>query len=57
MLERIPGHTVNVEVDLFKMFGMKSGRDSGSLVPVSLASPGVDKEKEDEELESLVSVL
>ena len=53
MLERIPGHTVNVEVDLFK----KSGRDSGSLVPVSLASPGVDKEKEDEELESLVSVL
>jgi len=54
MLERLPGHTVDVGVDLSRVFGMKSGGDSSSLVPGSLVSPGVDKEKEDEELESLV---
>ena len=54
MLERLPGHTVDVGVDLARVFGMKDGGDSSSLVPGSLASPGVATEKEDEELESLV---
>lgn len=53
MFERLPGDTVNVEIDLSKVFAMKSGRNSSSLVPVSQASPGVNKEKEDEELECL----
>eukprot|EP00092_Neocalanus_flemingeri_P035560 GFUD01038706.1.p1 GENE.GFUD01038706.1~~GFUD01038706.1.p1 ORF type:complete len:662 (+),score=221.66 GFUD01038706.1:35-2020(+) len=54
VLERLPGHTVDVEVDLSKVFGMKDGGDKSSLVPGSLASPGVDREKEEEELESLL---
>jgi len=54
MLDRLPGHTVDVGVDLSRVFGMKEGGDSSSLVPGSLASPGVEKEKEEEELESLV---
>lgn len=51
VLER---HTVGVVVDLARVFGMKDGGDSSSLVPGSLASPGVATEKEDEEMESLV---
>ena len=51
-MERLPGHTVDVGVNLSRMFSMKAGGDSSSLVPGSLASPVV--EKEDEELVSLV---
>ena len=54
ILERLPGHTVDVGVNLSRVFVMMAGGDSSSLVPGSLASPGVDNEKEDEELESLV---
>ena len=53
MFERLPGDTVNVEIDLSKVFAMKSRRNSSSLVPVSQASPGVNKGNEDEELEYL----
>ena len=51
-MERLPGHTMDVGVNLSRMFSMKAGGDSSSLVPGSLASPGV--EKEDEKLVSLV---
>ena len=37
-----------------RVFGIKTWGDSTSLVPDSVASPWMDKEKEDEELESLV---
>ena len=53
-MERLSGHTVDAGASLSRMFGMKAGGDSSSLVPGSLASPGVDKEKEDGELVSLV---
>ena len=51
-MERLPGHTMDVGVNLSRMFSMKAGGDSSSLVPGSLASPGV--EKKDEKLVSLV---
>jgi len=54
MLDRLPGHTVDVGVDLARVFGMKEGGDSTSLVPGSLASTNTDNEKENEEMESLV---
>ena len=49
MLERLPGHTVNIGMNLSRIFGMKRGGNNSSLVPGSQASPGVDKEKKDGE--------
>jgi len=56
MMDRLPGHTVDVGVDLARVFAMAEGGDSDSLVPGSLASVGAgkDTEKELEELESLI---
>ena len=49
MLERLPGHTVNIGMNFSRIFGMKRGGNNSSLVPGSQASPGVDKEKKDGE--------
>jgi len=54
MLDRLPGHTVDVSVDLARVFGMDEGGDSASLVPGSLVSISTDNEKENEEMENLV---
>ena len=51
MMERLPGH---IGMNLSRIFGMKRGGNHSSLVPGSQTGPGVDKEKKDGELESLV---
>jgi len=51
-LPRLPGHSVDVEVDLSTVFGMEPGSNT-ELVPGSLVSPGLNASKEEEELESI----
>jgi len=53
-LDKLPGHSVDRAVNLSTIFGMSSDCGSDCLVPGSLASPGLDITREEEELESLV---
>ena len=53
-LDRLPGHSVDRAVSLASLFGMSPDCGSDCLVPGSLASPGINMDREEEELESLV---
>ena len=53
-LEKLPGHSVDLGVSLASLFGMSQNCGQDCLVPGSLASPGINTSREEEELESLV---
>ena len=53
-LDLLPGHTVDRAVSLSNLFGMTEDCGSECLVPASLASPGINPTREEEELESLI---
>ena len=53
-LDRLTGHTVDRAVSLAPLFGMDENCSPECLVPASLASPGLNMSREEEELESLI---
>ena len=53
-LARLPGHMVDLGVSLAPLFGMNQNCGQDCLVPASLASPGINLAREEEELESLI---
>ena len=53
-LDRLPGHTVDLGLSLAPLFGMNQNCGQDCLVPASLASPGINIDREEEELESLI---
>ena len=54
LLPRLPNHSTDLASDLSKLFGFSA---AGTLLPTGIASPSLkyeDKEREEEELESLL---
>jgi len=53
-LEKLPGHKTDVGVNMTKLFGMCDSSDGNFMLPGSMASPGINPDVEEEEMEAMV---